>query len=214
MATVGGVPLAHRALEGLAAAGASGSITVVLQVAAAEWMRTEGIGGFAGATTIAVSTPSSLHSLVEGLRTLPPGPVLCTMVDTVLPLAAWRRVGAAMRRDLDEGADAVIVVAPPLPDDNPLSVTMGPDRRVREFPTVSSGEPVTAGIYLLGPSARDHATSALGAGVERMRGFLRSLVRLNRITAVPVDRAIDVDHAADLAMAEHWLSRPDLTPTR
>src|SRR5213083_34769 len=37
-------------------------------------------------------TPSSLHTLVAGLAIVPPGPVFCAMVDTVMPAADWRRV--------------------------------------------------------------------------------------------------------------------------
>jgi len=37
-------------------------------------------------------TPSSLHTLIAGLAVVPPGPVFCTMVDTVMPAADWRRV--------------------------------------------------------------------------------------------------------------------------
>src|SRR3989454_12574816 len=37
-------------------------------------------------------TPSSLHTLVAGLAVVPPGPVFCAMVDTVMPAADWRRL--------------------------------------------------------------------------------------------------------------------------
>src|SRR5436853_7940301 len=36
-------------------------------------------------------TPSSLHTLVAGLEVVPPGPVFCRMVDTVMRTEDWRR---------------------------------------------------------------------------------------------------------------------------
>src|SRR5258706_3349964 len=39
---------------------------------------------------VACETPSSLHTLARGLETVPPGPVLCSMVDTVMRDSDWQ----------------------------------------------------------------------------------------------------------------------------
>ncbi len=51
-------------------------------------------------TMVECRTPSSLHTLVEGLAAVPPGPVFCSMVDTVMRPEDWRSVyrGAGARR--------------------------------------------------------------------------------------------------------------------
>src|SRR6266498_2131249 len=100
-------------------------------------------------------TPSSLHTLVEGLAVAPAGPVLCSMVDAVMRAAQWRRV-------------------------------------YRE---------VEAGL------AARAAAAAVAAGVQRMRGFLKAFVAAGRhVSAVEVDRIIDVDRPSDLWLANAWLA--------
>ena len=49
-------------------------------------------------------TPSSLHTLIAGLAVVPPGPVFCTMVDTVMPAEDWRRVYAGVTDQLRGGS--------------------------------------------------------------------------------------------------------------
>ncbi len=61
-------------------------------------------------------TPSSLHTLVEGLRVVPAGPVFCSMVDTVMRPADWRAVFRATERYLEEGTEMVLAVTPYVDD--------------------------------------------------------------------------------------------------
>lgn len=152
------------------------------------------------------NTPSSLHTLAEGLRAVPPGPVLCSMVDTVMARADWARVDAEATRALTEGNDAVLVVTGYVEDERPLYVNCGPDGRV----TAIGNEPsdpvcVTGGVYILGPGARSLADSALELGLERMRAYLGFLVaRGARVHAVSVARVIDLDDRTDLDSANSW----------
>ncbi len=205
---IGGRPLAQWAIDGVRQAGAT-EVIVALRTAAADWLRNQDHTPLFGAQTITCATPSSLHTLVEALRGLPPGPVLCAMVDTLIGESAWIETGRTMRLDLHDGADGAILTTVAGNDESPLHVAVGPDRRVTGFPEdgrLGSGQ-ITAGAYLLGSAARRHAEVALGAGTVRMRGFLRSLVATNhRITGVPVPLAIDLDHATDITRAEAWVA--------
>jgi len=152
-------------------------------------------------------TPSSLHTLVEGLRAVPAGPVFCSMIDTVMPPADWRALYAATERALTSGADAVLAVTPAVDDESPVYVTRRDDGMV----TALSDQPVvpllvTGGVYGFTPTARSAATEALQGGVERMRGFLKWMVGHGyRVATVTVPRIIDLDHTSDLRLANAWL---------
>ena len=67
-------------------------------------------------------TPSSLHTLVAGLAVVPPGPVFCTMVDTVMRAQDWQAVYDAMQRHLAAGADLSLAVTPYVDDESPVYV--------------------------------------------------------------------------------------------
>ena len=151
-------------------------------------------------------TPSSLHTLVAGLAVTPPGEVLCTMVDTVMPAADWLRAAAESRERLAEGADAVVVVTPFVDDERPLYVARDDSGRVTRITDAPVPEPlVTGGVYAFGPRARDAAAAALSAGQERMRAFLKTLVRKGYdVRAVEVVKVVDLDHRRDLDAANAW----------
>src|SRR5881628_2181778 len=125
-------------------------------------------------------TPSSLHTLVAGLAVVPPGPVFCTMVDTVMRAQDWQAVYGAMQRHLAAGADLSLAVTPYVDDESPVYVGRygGGDSDVVR---VVSDEPVlpvcvTGGVYGLSVTARRAAANAVRDGVHRMRGFLRVVV--------------------------------------
>lgn len=152
-------------------------------------------------------TPSSLHTLALGLAVVPPGPVFCAMVDTVMPAADWRRVYQAVTEHLETGSLAVLAVTPFVEDELPVYVT----RDAAGFATAiadtaPSGPPlVTGGVYGFSPAARRLAGVAV-ASLHRMRAFLKLLVELKTpVATVEVPRIIDLDHKRDLEAAESWL---------
>jgi NDP-sugar pyrophosphorylase family protein len=151
-------------------------------------------------------TPSSLHTLVEGLARVPPGEVFCTMVDTVMPPADWQRVWGEGGTLLRAGADAVLVVTPFIDDERPLYVERNPAGRVSRVTDAPVPLPlVTGGVYAFGPRARGAAAATLAAGHERMRTFLRLLVEAGHdVQAVEVRRVVDLDHRRDLDLANAW----------
>lgn len=162
----------------------------------------------APATVRYCHTPSSLHTLGAGLAALPPGPVFCAMVDTVMPAPDWRRLHQGVTRRLETGSVAVLAVTPFVDDEMPLYVARNADG----FATAIVDAPppgsvvVTGGVYGFSPEARRLAAVAV-ASLHRMRAFLKLLVELRLpVATVEVPRIIDLDHKRDLEAAEAWLS--------
>ncbi|HKW42092.1 MAG TPA: NTP transferase domain-containing protein [Gemmatimonadales bacterium] len=159
-------------------------------------------------TVVECRTPSSLHTLVEGLRAVRAGAVFCSMVDTVMRPADWHEVYVATERHLREGADMVLVVTPYVDDESPVYVARGGAGDVVSV----SDEPlqplcVTGGVYGLSPATRRAAADAVSRGGQRMRGFLKSMVAEGRrVAAVEVPRIIDIDRPSDLETANAWLA--------
>src|SRR5437667_12194754 len=155
-------------------------------------------------------TPSSLHTLVAGLAVVPPGPVFCAMVDTVMPAADWRRLYRGVTERLAAGSLAVLAVTPFVDDELPLYVTRNAAGLATGIPDTPPPPPgpllVTGGVYGLSPVARRLAGVAV-ASLHRMRAFLRLLVELQvQVATVEVPRIIDLDHKRDLDAAERWLT--------
>jgi len=153
-------------------------------------------------------TPSSLHTLALGLAIVPPGPVFCAMVDTVMPAADWRRVYQAVTEHLASGSLTVLVVTPFIEDELPVYVTRDAAGFATSIADIAPTGPrvVTGGVYGFSPAARRLAGVAV-ASLHRMRAFLKLLVELKTpVATVEVPRIIDLDHKRDLEAAESWLA--------
>jgi NDP-sugar pyrophosphorylase family protein len=154
-------------------------------------------------------TPSPVHTLALGLAALPPGPVCCTMVDTVMPDDDWRAVRRVAETELRAGADMVVAATPYVDDERALYVRLGPDRSVEAFPDDPTPPVlVTGGVYALSDRARALVPELVRTGVDRMRGYLRlALTRglLVRVAIVP--RIVDLDRARDLDAANQLVAR-------
>ncbi len=149
-------------------------------------------------------TPSSLHTLVEGLRLTPPGNVFCAMVDTVMRRADWKAVYYDASHQLANGADAVLAVTPYVDDERPLWVERDPAGFVRRLGGPPVDPPcVTGGVYAFGGAERREADRARQEEeCSRMREFLAQLVADGaRVATVEVERIVDVDHKRDLDAA-------------
>ena len=162
-------------------------------------------------TLVECRTPSSLHTLVEGLRAVPAGPVFCSMVDTVMRLADWRAVFGATERHLEGGADMVLAVTPYVDDESPVYVTRGEAGDVRALGDQPVDPPcVTGGVYGLSAGIRRAAADAVSGGGHKMRSFLKMVVADGRrVAAVEVPRIIDIDRPSDLQHANAWLAARD-----
>jgi dTDP-glucose pyrophosphorylase len=156
-------------------------------------------------------TPSSLHTLVGGLKAIPDGPVFCTMVDTIMPEKDWNDVYTQTKHSLDAGAGAVLAVTPFVDDERALYVEVDGDGWVRRL----DDEPVdpicvTGGVYGLSELARERACYALDSGMSRMRSFLKLMVdEGSRVATIRVPWMIDVDRKRDLLAATERMKKEE-----
>jgi NDP-sugar pyrophosphorylase family protein len=204
---IGGRPLVFRLVETLRSLGCT-SITAAIRRSVMEEAAALTQDAFdAGLVVVPCDTPSSLHTLARGLEAVPPGPIVCTMVDTVMRAADWQHLFARADQRLQDGADACVAVTSYVDDETPLWVTRRSDGMVRSF----GAEPVTpalvtGGVYFLSSGIRDLAPRVVSLGVQRMRGFLRWLVEHGyHVATADVERIVDLDTGRDLAQAVTWL---------
>jgi len=208
---VGGEPLILRLLATLARLGCD-TLTCMVRADFGQVFQVLAGRSFGPPLRVrACRTPSSLHTLVEGLAAAPPGPVFCSMVDTLMPDADWQTVYAASGGALAQGADLVLAVTPFVDDESPLYVRLGQDGAVQALADEPVEPPcVTGGVYGLSEAARRGAGDARAGGLERMRGFLKwRLAQGVLVRAVMVPRILDIDHAADLRLANAWVASPE-----
>ncbi len=150
---------------------------------------------------VGVRKPTSLHTLEAGLQAVPAGPVLCTLVDSVMPAADWDAAHAAAVAALTCAA-AVVAVTPFVEDESPLWADVLADGTVRAFGRRGARDLVTGGVYWFDERARAAATASVRDGVQRLRGFLGALIENGLpVRAVEVRKIVDVDTSADLAAA-------------
>jgi NDP-sugar pyrophosphorylase family protein len=158
-------------------------------------------------------TPSSLHTLAEGLERVPAGPVFAAMVDTVMGPDDWRRSFGACAAALEQGAAAALVVTPFVDDEKALYVSVGGREGGRAGGRIDAiGDApydpllVTGGVYAFAASVRPLAAQAVAEGMHKMRAFLGRLVERGlEVRSVTVGKIIDLDRPADLALANAWL---------
>ncbi len=205
---VGGRPQIVRLVETLLSLGCE-SVTCLVRDTMSEVEEVLRSDPATRATTVRwCRTPSSLHTLAEGFRTVPPGPVFCTMTDTIMKPADWRRLYAETRRALDSGVDAVLAVTPYVDDERPLYVERNGQGLATRIGSLPTNPPiVTGGVYGWSAAIRPEADRACKEGMERMRAFLERLVTSgHRISTVEIDRIIDLDGQRDLEQARAWVS--------
>jgi NDP-sugar pyrophosphorylase family protein len=159
----------------------------------------------------ACTTPSSAHTLVQGLQAVPSGPVFCSMVDTVMRPRDWIEVYQQTGESLHRGADAVLIVTPFVHDESPLYVMRDREGWARALGAVPAGDArVSGGVYGFSPAARQAARDALADGVQRMRGFLQRLIADGaRVATVEVAQIIDLDRRSDWELANTWMASLD-----
>jgi len=212
LVSVGGRPQARIVLEALAAVGCE-SLTCAARDDAPGLLSALATWRFpVPFRVVPCRTPTSLHTFTEGLHAAPPGPVLCSMVDTVMRLEDWRAVAGQAAARLTEGALVVLAVTTYVNDKSGLYVTRAATGDVVAFEQAAGAAPcVTGGVYALGPAVRPLADEALRLGVSRMRAFLDWLVRRKvRVATIEVPRIIDLDRATDLSLANAWLAAPEI----
>lgn len=208
MVEVGGKPQIVRQIETLAMLGCSGITCMVRDdypeaqdaVLDRQWKLPVDV--------CLCHTPSSLHTLAEGLGQTGEGAVFATMVDTVMRAEDWRGAFAGSKAALEAGADVALVVTPFVDDEAALWVRRDAKGRVTALGKEPVDPPcVTGGVYALRQGIGALATQAVRSGMHRMRAFLEGLVQQGLIVqAVEVPRVIDLDRPQDLAAANEWLA--------
>lgn len=147
---------------------------------------------------VVADTPSSMHSLLALSPVLGDEPFVLTTVDTVFREEDFRRY-------LSEGDFAV---TPWVDDEKPLWIDTDADGFITAFRDEGPCPYVSGGIYRLTPPMMQVLEACIERGEARMRNFQRALLSAGfRLKAFPMERILDIDHRADIAKAESFLSR-------
>lgn len=156
------------------------------------------------------STPSSMHSFYEVSRALPAeasgGKFCLTTVDTIFRQPDFIRYIAAFEADRE--ADGYMAVTPFIDDEKPLYVATDADMRITGFldRPADGVRYVSGGIYGLTSPAIRVLEECMANGVSRMRNYQRALVEAGlNLKAYPIEKIVDVDHAADIPGAEAFI---------
>lgn len=156
------------------------------------------------------TTPSSMHSMWELSKVMPRGKFCLTTVDTIFHEEDFARY--VKEFEADDEHDGLWAVTPFIDDEKPLYVEVDNDTAMnitafRDKPW--GGEKyVSGGIYAMTENAFPVLNECIASGQSRMRNFQRALVAAGlRLKAFSIDKIIDVDHAADIEVAEEMLSQ-------
>lgn len=153
------------------------------------------------------STPSSMHSFYEVSSVFPEtGKFILTTVDTIFLPEDFKRYVAEFENLNVDGAMAVTDF---IDDEKPLYVETDSNLDITGFKDApyQGMKYISGGIYGLTPKSLSVLRKCVDSGVSRMRNFQRALVSEGlHLKAVPFSKIIDVDHAADIATAETFLT--------
>ncbi len=151
------------------------------------------------------TTPSSMHSLAALSPYLEDAPFCLTTVDTVFREEEFARYIAEFAAS---DADGLMAVTDFVDDEKPLYVGTDEAMHITGFYDEPTGcRYISGGIYCLKPKALETLRRCMANGQERMRNFQRALVADGlRLKARNFGRILDVDHAADIALAEAFVS--------
>ena len=149
------------------------------------------------------TTPGSMYSLYELKPFLHKAPFCLTTVDTVFREDEFTACINEFRKN--RHIDGLMGATDFIDDEKPLFLNVDDDLRILDFcdERPPAGKYVSGGIYCLHPAAWRILDDAMQSGINRMRDFQRQLVRNGlRLKAFPFSKIVDIDHAADIAVAE------------
>ncbi len=175
----------------------------------AEWLRDLAPTLPCGFDLVVRSTPSSMHSfhaLGDLLRGH--GRFILTTVDTIFRKDDFARYVKAFE-DAPDAVDGMMAVTGFIDDEKPLYVETDSQMNITAFRDEPSPEVkyISGGIYGLDSKAISVLDSCLERGVSRMRNFQRELVASGlHLKAFDMGKIIDVDHAADIAVADKFIT--------
>ncbi|MEH6307632.1 NTP transferase domain-containing protein [Olivibacter sp. CPCC 100613] len=208
LARLNGVSLVERLIAIFASQGADTIHIIVNEESSALADLLQSYTGDVHIRLVQKTTPSSLNSFYELIKSLPDVNELCaTTVDTIFKENEFEHYLEAFRSNTK--LDALMAVTPFVEDESPLYVKTNQHADIVAFNDDTKDDVdilVSGGIYCLRRKALDCVTKAINSNVERMRNFQRLLLteHLN-VKAFTFDKIIDIDHLADLQQAEAWL---------
>jgi len=149
------------------------------------------------------TTPGSMYSLHELKPFLHEAPFCLTTVDTVFREHEFAACLNEFRKNCH--IDGLMGVTDFVDDEKPLYLDVDSDLRIHDFcdTRTSTGKYVSGGIYCLHPVAWRVLDVTMQSGMNRMRDFQRQLIRQGlKLKAFPFSKIVDIDHAADIEVAE------------
>lgn len=208
---IDGRPMIGRLIDIFVSLGAERISVIVNEqmTEVAEWLRDLAPALPCGFDLVVRSTPSSMHSFhALGNLLKGHGRFILTTVDTIFRVEDFARYVEAFA-NAPESVDGMMAVTRFIDDEKPLYVETDANMDITAFLDKPGADSkfISGGIYGLDSGAIEVLDSCLQRGVARMRNFQRELVAHGlRLKAFDMGKIIDVDHAADIAVAEKFLS--------
>lgn len=152
------------------------------------------------------STPSSMHSFFELRDFFRAGKFCLTTVDTIFEETDFKAYIDAFSGS--DQIDGLMAVTSYIDDEKPLYVETDDEMNITGFLDKADNCPyISGGIYGLTPKTLDTLEACIHSEQSRMRNFQRQLIADGlRLKAYPFGKIIDVDHAADIVVAEEFLN--------
>ncbi len=211
LVTIDGRPMIGRLIEIFTRCGAD-SVSVIVNEEmkeVAEYLTVNASKLPCAFDLVVKTTPTSMHSFYELSKLMEgKGRYIITTVDTIFREEDFSKYVDAFRA-APENVDGVMAVTSFIDDEKPLYVATDADNRITGFlDSWRAGvRYVSGGIYGLSQSAIPVLRECLDKGVGRMRNYQRALVEAGlHLQAYDMNKIIDVDHAADIATAEAFIS--------
>lgn len=161
-----------------------------------------------GIRVIKQNTPSSLHSFYALLQHYPMIERCClATTDTVFMQHEFDQYIRAF--DTDASVDALMAVTTYIDDEKPLYVRVDRQGQVNDFldEPYGGGGYVSGGVYCLRKRALQEVEKLVAKGESRMRNYQRALINAGlEVKAFPFSKIIDVDHLADIAKANAFVT--------
>jgi len=201
-----GKPLLLRQVEGLMMVGAN-PIHVIVNSETATLMKASQLRLPNLAKLIVADTPNSMESLLLlGERIQSPRFVLST-VDAIVAADELESFASCAQRAMElRTLDGALAVVRWRGDQRPLFVETLADGTITRFGG-EAGDRVTAGIYLFARRIFTYADAARARRLGALREFLGFLLDQQlRFAAVELKSAVDIDEAADLAVARSLIA--------
>lgn len=153
------------------------------------------------------STPDSFRSFCELKPFLEGEGKFC--LTTVDPIFSEKEFTDYIHAFInDDQCDALMAVTDYIDDETPLYVKTNQDLDITGYANCNyeGSKYISGGIYCMNQHALNLLPKAMQEGICRMRGFQQYLVDSRLcLKAFPFTKIIDIDHAADIQKAEHFL---------